>query len=147
MSRRWNNPFSWIILCFDSANEGWRNKVTLSLTGWAHTQNDTWLPLCQNHSIVLSSTHPLEPKCLVHSDMLILYAYNVDLSPRVWWCKQLSNGSKYDHSYFVGNIKVKFKIRYKLNLLTNGWGISCDVARLISLDLTDGMSTLLQVMD
>ena len=57
-------------------------------------------------------------------------------------------GSKYEHRYFVGDIKGKFKTSFKLNLVTNNWGISCDVAiRLISLDLTDGMSTFLQVMD
>ena len=33
-------PFSGILLCMRSANKRWRYIVTLSLIGWAHTQNN-----------------------------------------------------------------------------------------------------------
>ena len=34
------SPWWRIILCMHTANERWRYKVTPSLIGWTHTQND-----------------------------------------------------------------------------------------------------------
>ena len=39
--------YSGIILCMRPANESRCYNVTLSLIGWAHTQNDSWALYCQ----------------------------------------------------------------------------------------------------
>ena len=46
-----------IYLCMRSANERWRYIVTLSLIGWAHTQNDH----CNNHMTCPTHEHPWTP--------------------------------------------------------------------------------------
>ena len=43
-----------MILCMSPANERWRYSVTLSLIGWAHTQNHPWI-YCYIHGLMQES--------------------------------------------------------------------------------------------
>ena len=38
----WASACAWIILCMRRANKRWLYNTSLSLIGWAHTQNDPW---------------------------------------------------------------------------------------------------------
>ena len=59
-----------------------------------------------------------------------------------------ADGSLYSLSHFPWEIWKKFRwVTFKLILVINGWGISCEIVpRWISLDRTDDESTLVLVM-
>ena len=61
-----------------------------------------------------------------------------------WWREKLLN-----LTHWRWEILMKFcKINFKVILISDGWGISCEIAlRWLSLDLTDDKSTLIQVPD
>ena len=107
-----------------------------SLISWTHDYTDVW-----HHMASLG-----------HNELILWCTYLYSKSSCYWekdWFEWLHPEEKMLlNSLAPGRFKVNFRwVIFKLNLVVNGWGISCETAvRWMSLDLTDDKSTLVQVM-